>query len=138
MATLEETVQDETTVTFKTDKGETGPIPLADRSAYEREDLAINKVDGQPIDRIKITFSGSVMVDRSEPADVALYNRLVLQREVTLMVEGKCSGTGAKGATDRDGDLDVEVGEKTVKVTTVHIPVVENLKEELARTAEAA
>lgn len=97
---------------------------LFDRSQYEREDLQIPKVDGQSIDRIAIKFSGTVFIDRSDPNDVALYNKLVLQRDVTLMVEGRCSGTGAKGATDRDGELDVIVGEKSVRVTTVYIPAI--------------
>lgn len=30
-------------------------------------------------------------------------------------------------ATDRDGDLDVVIGEKTVKVVTVYIPAAEEL-----------
>lgn len=115
-----------------------GQTAIIDRSQYEREDLAIAKVDGNAIDRIRLTFSGTVSLDRSEPADVALYNKLVLGRGVTLMVEGRCAGTGAKEATGRDGDLDVIVGQKTVAVTTVYIPAVEDLETELARTAEAA
>lgn len=108
--------------------GEITPDPdgkaLFDRSQFEREDLAIDKVDGNPIDRIKLEFAGAVFLDRSAPADVALYNKLRLGHDVTLMVEGKCSSTGAKGATDREGDLDVVVGAKGVKVTTVYIPAV--------------
>jgi len=104
---------------------EKGRPTLIDRSAYEREDLAINKVDGQAIDRIAITFNGTVYLDRSDPADVHLYNRLVLQRDVTLMVEGKCSG----------GDLDVIIGEKRVKVTTVYIPAIAESSEELEGAA---
>lgn len=115
-----------------------GQTALIDRSEYEREDLAIAKVDGNAIDRIAITFTGTVYLERSEPADVALYNRLTLGTGVTLMVEGKCFGTGAKGATNRDGEPDVILGQKTVKVETVYIPAVENLDSELARTAEAA
>lgn len=113
---------------------EAGNPTLIDRSQYEREDLAIAKVDGNAIDRIRIAFSGTVSLDRSEPADVALYNRLVLGREVTLMVEGRASGTGAKEATGRDGDLDVIVGQKTVTVTTVYVPAAEELESALART----
>jgi len=104
-----------------------GQTVLVDRSEYEREDLAIDKVDGNAIDRIRITFSGTVSLDRSEPNDVALYNRLRLGREVTLKVEGRASGTGAKEATGRDGDLDVIVGLKTVTVTTVYVPAAEEL-----------
>src|SRR3569833_1306251 len=49
---------------------------LFDRSQYDREDLAIPKVDGQQIDKIRVDFGGSIMLDRSDPADVALYNSL--------------------------------------------------------------
>ena len=98
---------------------------LFDRDAYEREDLAIAKVDGNQVDRIAIKFAGEVFLDRSDPADVQLYNRLRLGNEITLMVEGRCSATGAKGATDREGDLDVVVGQKSVKVVTVYIPAID-------------
>lgn len=97
---------------------------LFDRSQFEREDLAIPKVDGNPIDRIAIKVVGNVYIDRSEPADVALYNKLMLGHDVTLMVEGKCSNTSAKGATDREGDLDVIVGVKQVKVHTIYVPAI--------------
>lgn len=100
---------------------------LLDPSAYDREDLAIPKVDGQGIDRIRVGFSGGVMLDRSEPADVALYNRLKLGDEVELRVSARVSGTGAKGATNREGDLDVVVGEKTLHVTTVYVLTPEQL-----------
>ena len=101
---------------------------LFDRSQYEREDLAIPKVDGQTIDRIRLDFSGSVFLDRSNPQDVALYNRLTLKGDVTLMVEGRCSDTGAKGATDRDGNLDVIVGHKKVRVHTVYLSTIDGLE----------
>lgn len=116
-----------------------GQTTLIDRSQYEREDLAIAKVDGNAIDRIQLTFAGTVMLERSDVADVALWNRLKLGKGgLTLMVEGECSATGAKRATDRGGELDVIVGAKTLKVGTVYIPAVEDLESELARTAEAA
>lgn len=95
---------------------------LFDESDYEREDLAIPKIDGNQIDRIAIRFAGEVFLDRSSPEDVALFNKLKLGHDVTLMVEAKCSSTGAKGATDREGDLDVTVGQRAVKVHTVYIP----------------
>lgn len=117
---------------------ENGQTALIDRSQYEREDLAIAKVDGNQIDRLWVGFSGGFFLNRSDPNEVAFYNRLQLGRDVTLMVEGKCAGTGAKGATNREGQLDVIIGEKKVKVESAYIPVVEDLEEELARTAEAA
>lgn len=98
---------------------------LFNAADYEREDLAIAKVDGNQVDRIAVKFAGEVFLDRSDPADVALYNKLRLGSEVTLMVEGRVSGTGAKGATDREGDLDVVVGQKAVKVGTVYIPAID-------------
>lgn len=98
---------------------------LIDRSAYEREDLAIAKVDGNQVDRLQLSFSGSIMLDRSDPADVALWNRLRLGvGELGLRIEGRCSATGAKQATDRGGELDVIVGAKTLKVTTVYVPAI--------------
>jgi hypothetical protein len=100
---------------------------LFDRSQYEREDLAIPKVDGQPIDKIRVKFSGSVMLDRSDPADVALYNKLVLGREAELRCSGKVSGVGTGWTTNREGDLDAVVGERTMKVDSVWILDPENL-----------
>lgn len=99
-----------------------GQTAIIDRSLYEREDLAIPKVDGQSIDRIAITFSGTVFLDRSSPGDVKTYNALTLGRDVQLLIEAKCNGTGAKGATDRDGALDVVVGTKGIKVHSLMRP----------------
>lgn len=115
-----------------------GQTALIDRSQYEREDLAIAKVDGNQIDRIWVGFGSGFYLDRSDPNDVAFYNRLQLGRDVTVMVEARCLGTGAKGATNRDGQLDVIIGQKKLGVHTGYIPAAENLDTELARTAEAA
>lgn len=94
---------------------------LFDREAYDREDLAIPKVDGQQIDRIAVNFTGEIMLDRSDPEHVALYNRLILGGNVDLRIAGEITGTGAKRATARDGDLDVVVGRKTIKIDHVTI-----------------
>lgn len=115
---------------------ENGQPTLIDRSQYEREDLAISKVDGNQIDRIRLKVSGTVTLDRSSVPDVKLWNDLVLGRDITLMVEGRCAGTGAKEATGRDGDLDVVVGEKTVRVHTLYVSVAEGLRDK--RTATEA
>jgi hypothetical protein len=101
---------------------EGGQTAIVDRSQYEREDLQIPKIDEQTIDRIKIDFGGSLFLDRSEASDVAVYNALRLGKDVTLMVTAKCSKTGASGATDRDGNLDVVVGAKTLKVHSISKP----------------
>jgi hypothetical protein len=79
---------------------------------YDREDLQIPKIDGQSIDRIKVKFGGEIHLDRSDPADVKLYNELKFGRDVAMLIEGRCNKTGAEGATDREGDLDVVIGQK--------------------------
>jgi hypothetical protein len=109
------------------DTGDTEPKPgeqtaAFDRSQFEREDLQIPKIDGQSIDRISIKWSGEVFLNRSDPDDVAVYNALRLGRDVQLLVECKCSSTGAKGATDREGDLDVIVATKGLKVHSLMKP----------------
>lgn len=100
---------------------------LFDRSQYEREDLAIPKVDNQPIDKIAVKFAGRVMLDRSDPADVALFNKLVLGKEVELRCSGKVSRVGTGWATNREGDLDAVVGERQLHVDSVWVLEPENL-----------
>lgn len=135
-STLEETVRAEQ----EQHDAQAGAVQahLIDPSEYDDPELAIAKVDGNSIDRIALTFSGTVFLDRSDKADVKLYNDLKLGRDLTLMVEGKCLGTGAKGATNRDGELDVVVGQKGVKVGSVYRPAAEDLEAELARTGTPA
>lgn len=103
--------------------GKTGPKgeSLFDASDFDREDLQIPKVDGFQIDRIAIDFGGGVMLDRSEPTHVELYNRIRMGQSLEAWVEVKGAGTGAKPATNRDGDLDVIVGKKTLRVEALRI-----------------
>lgn len=152
MATLEQVIEGEPTeleteerVGEATDEPREGTevregeqATLVDPSEYDDPELAIAKVDGNSIDRIALKFSGTVYLDRSDAADVKLYNALKLGRDVTIMVEGKCLGTAGKGATNREGELDVVVGEKTVKVTTVYRPAAEDLERELERSGTPA
>lgn len=106
---------------------ETTPAPdpdgkaLFDASDYDREDLAIPKVDGNQIDKIRFAFSGSVLLDRSEIADVALFNGAKLGQELELRVSAKVAGVGTGFTTNKDGDLDVIVGEKKLKIETVWV-----------------
>ena len=106
------------------------PVPegrIFDASDYEREDLALPKIDGNGIDKIAINFTGRVFLDRADPHDVALIRRLMLGHNVTLQVEGV--GKTFKGGftTNKDGDLDVIVLERSVKVHTVYRPAAEEL-----------
>lgn len=100
-----------------------GQTMLVDRSQYEREDLAIPKIDGNQVDRIALSFAGTVFLDRSDPDHVRIYNALTMGRSgLTLKVTGRCSGTAGKLATDKGGSLDVVVGTKTLKVESVDVP----------------
>lgn len=101
---------------------ETGQKTLIDRSQYDREDLALPMIDGQQVDRIAFAFTGSIMLDRSDPADVALWRKLTLGQDVTLQVEGSCAGYTGKSNTNRDGDLVVVVGVRRIKVHTIYLP----------------
>lgn len=94
---------------------------LFDKSDYDREDLAIPKVDGEQIDKIRFAFSGSVMLDRSEIADVALFNGAKLGKDLELRISAKVAGVGTGFTTNKDGDLDVIVGEKKLKVESVWV-----------------
>lgn len=94
---------------------------LFNKDQYEREDLQIDKIDGQTVDKIRVAFSGSVMLDRSDPADVAMYNRLKLGGECELRVAGKVSGSAGGYTTAKEGDLDAVVGQKSIKVETVWV-----------------
>ena len=98
-----------------------GGTSLFDPADYDKPGLQIPKIDGLSIDRIGIDFGGGVMLDRSEPADVALYNRIHGERTIELWVEAKWGGVGAKPATNRDGDLDVIVGKKSLRVESIRI-----------------
>lgn len=105
----------------------TGQAAAFDRSQYELEGLQIARVDGESIDKIRIDFSGSVMLDRSSEADVALFNRLKLGKDCELRCAGTVSGVKTGYTTSKDGDLDAVVGGKTVKVSTVWVLEAEQL-----------
>lgn len=94
---------------------------LFNRDHYQREGLAIDMVDGQPIDKIRINFAGSIMLDRSAVADVALFNKLLLGKVAECRVSGKVSKIGTGYTTNREGDLDAIVGERTLKIDTIQV-----------------
>lgn len=131
MATTEEVVRSEQETYEQEDEQETTEAPasegaLFDRTSYDGP-LALKPIDGQTIDRIALKFAGTVLLDRSDEADVALWKKLALGKRVDLRVEGLVAAFQGKGATDREGDLDVIVGTKGVKVETVYLPAGEEL-----------
>lgn len=108
---------DQNTDAPNAEKGE-----LFNRDQYELEGLQIPKVDGQPIDKIAIKFSGRVMLDRSDPADVQMFNRLQLGQDVELRISAKVSNSGGAGfTTSKEGDLDAVVGSKSLAVDSVWV-----------------
>lgn len=114
------------------DDDQDGPDPekgeLFNRDQYELEGLQIPKVDGQSIDKIAVKFSGRVMLDRSDEADVAMFNRLRLGQDVELRISAKVSNSGGAGfTTSKEGDLDAIVGSKTVTVESVWVLAPEQL-----------
>lgn len=111
---------------------------LFDASAYDREDLALPKVDGHAIDRIAVAFSGEVMLDRSNPDHVALFRRLTLFKNAELWISGSVKGIGTTGATNREGELDVVVGKRSIKVEHVRILGPEDLDNAAAELAAQA
>lgn len=111
---------------------------LFDASDYDREDLALPKVDGHPIDRISVAFNGEIMLDRSNPDHVQLWRRLLIGKEVELWVTAKGKGVASTGATNREGDLDVIVGKRTVAITTVRILGPEDLEDAAREIAAQA
>jgi hypothetical protein len=100
---------------------------LFDKSEYEREDLALPKVDGEGVDKIGIKFSGTVLLDRGNPADVALIRKMRLGADVTLNVEATCAAKAHKFTTSREGELDAVVLEHAARVHTVYRPAGEDL-----------
>jgi hypothetical protein len=96
---------------------------LFDRSNYDNPELALPKVDGEGTDKIALKFSGTVFLDRMDPADVELMRNMKLGNDVTLMIEGKCAKKGWGFTTDREGELDVVKLEHAVNVHSVYKPV---------------
>lgn len=95
-----------------------GKQPRAD---VPPEQLALPLIDGKAIDKIRVSFSGSVMLDRHAPADVELYRKLVLGESVTIQAEAKVAGKLTSFTTNKEGDLDSVVGDAKLKVETVYV-----------------
>jgi hypothetical protein len=105
---------------------------IFDDTDYEREDLQLPKVDGEGADKIAIAFNGTVFLDRSDPADVALMRRMKLGQDVTLNVEAKVSAKAHKFTTSKEGELDAVVLQHSARVHTVYRPAGEGIEEDAA------
>lgn len=87
------------------------------------EKLALPRIDTEDIDRIEVAFSGTIRLDRSDPADVALFRRLGLGKKTELRVELTTAGKAGKITWDEDGYPGETTAQAKVKVTSLWRPV---------------
>lgn len=121
-----------TVTPIKPDESATAPPDpdgkaLFDRSRYDDPALRIAKVDDHQIDKIRVEFSGSVMLDRKNPDDVKLFNSLALGKPCEMRVGGTVAKKATGYTTGKEGDLDAVVGASTIKVDTVYVLAPEDL-----------
>lgn len=92
---------------------------LFDPSGYDDLELSVPKIDGLSPDELAIAFTGTIKLDRSSPADCALYRRIRDGQELELRVAASHAGTAGKvGEKDESNWV---VGTKTLKVGTVWV-----------------
>lgn len=104
-----------------------GQTAAFNAAIYDDPTLRIEKVDGRNIEQIAVSFSGRILLDRSNEKDVELWNRLTMGTDAELRVCAKATGKLVQGATNREGDLDVVVGTRKLKVHTVYVLTPEEL-----------
>lgn len=124
----------ETTVEITTSDGETtGPVPLAaletaltptpSKEALFATDkyLAVPTIDGQAADLIKISFTGGVEYEASDPDGQELLNRLRLGQEVELRVAAVVARKAGSWKTvgKEDEEREVVTGQVALKVTSL-------------------
>jgi hypothetical protein len=80
---------------------------LFDKTAFETEELALPKIDGEGIDKIAVKVSGRVWLERGSPEHVALVRDVRLGQEVTLVCQATVRMPVPGYSTDKEGDLDV-------------------------------
>jgi len=68
---------------------------------------------------IKLKFSGSLELDRTNAADVALYNSFKAGRDTDLSVGVFCAGPANTHRRDSEGDVDSIVQVKTLIVHSI-------------------
>lgn len=109
------------------DEASAGPEPATATDVRKMnagpEALALPPIDGQDIDRIELNFSGSVRLDRSDPADVALFRALRMGQQVDVRVAGVAAGKDGRVSYDEDGYPGETTAKAKIKVTTVFRPV---------------
>lgn len=100
---------------------------LFDADEYADPRLALDKVDDQDVDKIRVEFSGSVMLDRKDAGDVAFMRRLKLGQPLELRVAATCHSKKTGYTTGKEGDLDAIVYTGGLKVDTLYVLTPEEL-----------
>jgi hypothetical protein len=95
---------------------------LFDKSQYNDPKLYLDKVDEKDVDKIRVDFSGSVMLDRRNPRDVEFMRQLALGKKVQLDVLTVCSSKKHGYTTGKEGDLDAIVFTGGLKVDSITWP----------------
>lgn len=75
--------------------------PIFDASGY---DLPIPRLDGHKADRLAVTFSGGVDLDRTSEDDLSLVDSLALGREVELRVTAVVTKKGFTLTAGKDDE----------------------------------
>lgn len=68
---------------------------------------------------LKLSFSGGIELDRTNAADVELYNRLTAGKNVALEVEAHVAGAKTTHRRDSEGDVDAVVQTKSLIVHSI-------------------
>lgn len=93
---------------------------LFDARDYSDPRLTLDQIDDKDVDKIRIEFSGSVMLDRKNPEDVALMRGLHLGQSLELRVAATVGSKKHGYTTGKEGDLDAIVYTGGLKVDTVY------------------
>lgn len=94
---------------------------------YDDPKLYLDKVDEKDVDKIRVEFSGSVMLDRKDAEDVALIRSLKLGKPLELRVAATCNSKKTGYTTGKEGDLDAIVFTGGLKIDTLYVLTPEEL-----------
>lgn len=110
-----------------TDENEDNGDALFNARDYSDPRLTLDQIDDKDVDKIRLEFSGSVMLDRKDPNDVALMRSLHLGQSLELRVAATVSSKKHGYTTGKEGDLDAIVYTGGLKIDTVHVLTPEEL-----------
>ncbi len=92
------------------DKGKLFEVP--------RVKVAVDETDPTVI---KLSFSGSIELDRTAAADVEFFNKLKSGKPASLAIAAHVAGARTRHRRDSEGDVDAVVQTKSLIVTDVEL-----------------